>query len=289
MASVKSIADEPYRRETVDFINLVFGNNTASSRYWSTTIQSVELPNRFPDCFHMHERGEHFDLRASVHDFFPQILLRFCTLCGLVLDNSVREPLQSDDEKRRSDFFALEKPLERTLLVDILPVVKRMNVMSYAQGTALLVRAVKKADKKPADSLRLGRLAEKRLSDALRSNMLDYQSLCNLGFLYDRIFRNHAKGAQFYARALEANPRHIRTLYYMALSSRVDTEREEKLRQALEISHFTHPNTLKDYANYLRHRAGSTGDPDRKDKYRTQAKAYFRHAIEQQAGERCRL
>ena len=56
-------APQPYRRSTIDFLNLVFGNSDESETYWNSTLKALLL-KRFA--------GDY--LPPSVGQFFKQFV-----------------------------------------------------------------------------------------------------------------------------------------------------------------------------------------------------------------------
>eukprot|EP00471_Norrisiella_sphaerica_P001627 CAMPEP_0184483924 /NCGR_PEP_ID=MMETSP0113_2-20130426/5603_1 /TAXON_ID=91329 /ORGANISM="Norrisiella sphaerica, Strain BC52" /LENGTH=2464 /DNA_ID=CAMNT_0026864607 /DNA_START=62 /DNA_END=7456 /DNA_ORIENTATION=+ len=143
--------------------------------------------------------------------------------------------------------------------------VKEMNIANYAQGTALLIRAVRanREQRHPLqlqEARRMAVLAMQRFDANLRLNLTDHLIHCNYGMLISMVFREDRLALRMYQVAHQIDPLHIRTMYYAGISTqRTASKRDAKARaaaeswynRAIECSKGQHSNVLKSMGFYL--------------------------------------
>lgn len=129
------------------------------------------------------------------------LFLRFISLVGIVLEPSFR--LQLHD----AVFFQPCAMLDSNLQV-LVETVKHMNIIPYAQGTALFIQSRKMMQiaakrgpnflllRKEAD--RMAALAKMKFDEALSRSFDDYQTLCNYSFLVCIELKTHAHNHMLY-------------------------------------------------------------------------------------------
>ena len=161
-------------------------------------------------------------------------------------------------------FLFYERPMEDVHLSSITEQVKSLNIVSYAEGTALLCKCLSKArreDGSAADDPQnaalaayLADLSQAKFRESLRRDVDDCLSLCNFSMLASLVYRDMEQAKGLLLSALRANPRHHRSYYYLAQLFSYDLKKpriaEWLYRQADKLNP-QHVNTHKDWGNLL--------------------------------------
>ncbi|GAB5364258.1 hypothetical protein AAMO2058_000954400 [Amorphochlora amoebiformis] len=168
----------------------------------------------------------------------------------LEMINSRANKFKKDGSKEDTEdcsVFDFEEPFDVSQVWRIRAKVKEMNIANYAQGTALLIRSVRSNREaqhpiQKQEAHRIGHLAIQRFDGALRLNLLDHLSLCNIGMLISMVFRNNALALKLYMASHVIEPSHIRTMFYAGLSfnhisPRTPSISETWYRRAIKAAH----------------------------------------------------
>jgi hypothetical protein len=279
MKEIQYISDSPFRRIAIEFINLVFHNSAESQNYWNSTLKSL-INSKFQSGLSSAELNPKFDLKGKVvaqainkQNLLETIFFRFIYLAGIVLqeginnvDSGMNQGLSraqtqpwnkvasGQNSAQPSQFTFYEHKMEDLHLHDCIERVKQVNIISYAEGSALLCKCTVNRTSDFNDYL--SSLAVAKFREALRYSLDDYLSLCNFSMLHSIVFSDYAQGKLFLLRALHSNPYHQRSWYYLALNYHYH-ENKPRVAQycyerALQLNP-RHANSLKDYGNLLQH------------------------------------
>ena len=175
-------------------------------------------------------------------------------------------PLESSSSSFTAPAFFLfyERPMEDLHLSSISEQVKSLNIVSYAEGTALLCKCVSKArreDGSAADDEQnraltryLADLAQAKFRESLRRDVDDCLSLCNHSMLTSLVLGDQEQAKALLLSALRANRLHHRSWYYLAQLYAHDLKEPRMAdwlyRRALALNP-QHVNTHKDLGNLL--------------------------------------
>ena len=182
-------------------------------------------------------------------------------------------------------FIFYDRPMEDVHLASITEQVKSLNIVSYAEGTALLCKCVSKARREDGSSVNdqqnaalaayLADLSQAKFRESLRRDIDDCLSLCNFSMLAALVYRDMEQAKGLLLSALRANPRHHRSYYYLAqlfhYELREPRVAEWLYREALKLNP-SHVNTHKDWGNLLYFSHNSRGE----------AELHYRKAVELQ-------
>ena len=160
-------------------------------------------------------------------------------------------------------FLFYERPMEDSHLAAIVERVKSLNIVSYAEGTALLCKAISKSkreDGSAADDAQhveltkyLAELAAAKFRESLRRDADDCLSLCNFSMLYSIVLDNREQAKAHLLSALRANHLHYRSWYYLGqLYAKAQNPQaaEWAYTRALQLCP-GYVNCLKDLGNLL--------------------------------------
>ena len=160
-------------------------------------------------------------------------------------------------------FLFYERPMEDIHLTSIEEQVKTLNIVSYAEGTALMCKCVSKSrleDGSTADEEHsaltqyLADLAEAKFKESLRRNVDDCLTLCNYSMLVSLVHKDQEQAKALLLSAIYASSSHHRSYYYLAqlyfYTYRQHRVAEFLYRSALKLNP-RHVNSHKDYANLL--------------------------------------
>ena len=162
-----------------------------------------------------------------------------------------------------SFFLFYERPMEDIHLTSIEEQVKTLNIVSYAEGTALMCKCVSKSrhedgsaadDEHTALTQYLADLAEAKFKESLRRNVDDCLALCNYSMLVSLVHKDNEQAKALLLSAIYANSSHHRSYYYLAqlyfYTYRQHRVAEFLYRSALRLNP-RHVNSHKDFANLL--------------------------------------
>ena len=160
-------------------------------------------------------------------------------------------------------FLFYERPMEDIHLTSIEEQVKTLNIVSYAEGTALMCKCVAKSrhedgstadDEHVALTQYLADLAEAKFKESLRRNVDDCLALCNYSMLVSLVHKDTEQAKSLLLSAIYANSSHHRSYYYLAqlyfYNYRQPRVADFLYRSALQLNP-RHVNSHKDYANLL--------------------------------------
>jgi tetratricopeptide (TPR) repeat protein len=274
MSKTRFISDQPFRQASVYIMNLCFGKSKSSSRYWRDIIQN-RLQESFECILDIEQDStpDLFVLRRSLSTQDMKVIFdRFIVLSGIEVEPAYQTASQEDTSLQ---IFGLREPFHVSDVKEIIPKVKQMPLASYAQGTSLFIRASSLHDKGKIDEARrLAMRTKEKFDEVLMQNMNDYRTLCNVGFLFEKIFDDTKKSMVYYQKALQANPSHVRSWYYLGfrfLYKEKDFLNADKcLWNALKLSNLTHANAWKEL-----------GVLKEKTKQRVEAEPFYRKSLEQ--------
>ena len=160
-------------------------------------------------------------------------------------------------------FLFYDRPMEDIHLTSIEEQVKTLNIVSYAEGTALMCKCVSKSrhedgstedDEHVALTRYLADLAEAKFKESLRRNVDDCLALCNYSMLVSLVHKDTEQAKALLLSAIYANSSHHRSYYYLAqlyfYNYRQPRVADFLYRSALNLNP-RHVNSHKDYANLL--------------------------------------
>lgn len=183
MSKLQVPAIEPYRRATVGFLNIIFGERKESFEFWSAQLPP-QLLLRFPKAV---SEQEMTDLRNIAQ--FPALFPHLATLCGLAFQKN----------------FVLEsnpKPFYETDLLDMKEMVKQMPIVAYSSGISLLLRAY---DRKADERTRLFTIARDNFSSVVKSFPAEDNCLCSYAYCL-RIMQMTTQAEKYFKLAIDVEP-----------------------------------------------------------------------------------
>lgn len=152
-------SEEPYRRELIDYFNLVLGKRPESDHFWKVEIKRV-LGRKFVNGLSTDEAAADYNLKRDVS--MLTVFTRLQTIMGVRLAVKALQQLAMSP-----DSLELVYPD----LLKISAKAKHMDIISHAEGAALCIQAM---NTKGEESDRLFNLAMAKFDTAL-SSMPDNQ------------------------------------------------------------------------------------------------------------------
>jgi len=270
--------EEPYRRLVVDYLNLILGHNDQSEEYWANNIK-MSLVRKFEYALSEEEEQQDFPLKCLL-DVFSDIridgkLLLFNRLqkfCGLKFTHRLNEEFTNN---KNCWVSRGEQPLDDTDLEEVGLRVKHMNIVTYAQGYFLHLKANMAWASNPIYAQRFYNMALEKFEEALSRDPQNSEILCYCAEMACRYLegesrnlanmsfdRNHPKAKEaesYFIRAIQANQKDSVALFqyaqFLDKCGQIE-EAEEFYLLSLEIN----PNSaacLQEYGNFLALRKGS--------------------------------
>lgn len=274
MQQLKLPVEQPYRRDCVQYLNLLFAPTEESSKYWGTTLRhSIETKFSFSS---LELSEKHQDFKAYVCGKSPsgingrlQMMKKIQEMTGLRLDQRFMRDLTNDPEYLDSQPTLIEEDH----LAEMSERIKSMSIISHAQGYLLVLKGIdsgsvhhfKAALEKfqsglasnPNNKLLLRNYAEclykleiqeavnkklekegkQRQRDSVRSDLAHSAQLSFYSV-------NMQKADQYFQRAIQADTTDPISLYKYARF----LMRNEQLESSLEY----HLQALEENPNYLR-------------------------------------
>jgi tetratricopeptide (TPR) repeat protein len=198
----------------------------------------------------------YLDLRERI----PRITLlkRLLQLCNIELTPGPQRLLDSDDEERCSVFTRLAEPFQPYDVKQLRPRVKEPTFHNYIRGTAnlALMRSRGKSDSWRADVVRAC------YEEAIDQINDDPSVLSSYGFLHDTILGQSDDAYRYHARAIRANPRHPRALYYYGMFMSKQNHDDVAKRAFLRVIDIEpeHLNARKELANLTLHKLNDVNE-----------------------------